>query len=135
MLRVLARECICGNGAGGCGADGGDLAGVDDADGRAGLRLEEDDEALVRLAALRGVFRKDADELCAEGCIGAERAGHDAEEVAVGERDDGAQELPGFAGGEGDHRVTHERDADVVGEAAGYFFAVDEAHRRVAMLR
>jgi hypothetical protein len=30
----------------------------------------------------------------------------------------------GFAGGEGDHGVTHERDADVVGEAAGDFFAV-----------
>ncbi len=50
-----------------------------------------------------------------------------------GERDDGAQELLGFAGGEGDHRVAHERDADLVGEAAAYFFAVDEAHRRVAM--
>ena len=98
---VFAGERIGGDGAGSGSADGRDLTGVNDADGRTGLRLEEDDEALVRLAALRGVLRKDADEFCAEwfGC--AERAGHDAEEVSVGERDDGAEELPGFAGGEG----------------------------------
>ncbi len=74
-------------------------------------------------------------QFCAEwfGC--AERAGHDAEEVAIGERDDGAEELFRFAGGEGDHGVTHEGDADFVGEAAGYFFAVDEAHWKLSVLR
>ncbi len=82
----------------------------------------------MRLAALRGVLRKDGEQLCAEWFVDAERAGHDAEEMAVGERDDGAEKLPGFAGGEGDHCVADEGDADVVGEAAGYFFAVDEAH-------
>ena len=34
------------------------FASVDDTHGRAGLRLEENDEALVRLTAVRGVFRK-----------------------------------------------------------------------------
>ena len=134
VLRVLAGERIGGDGARRSGADGGDLAGVDDADGCAGLGLEEDDEALVRLAALRGVLRKDADQFCAEWFRRAKRAGHDAEEVSVGERDDGAEELFCFAGGEGDHRIAHERDADVVGEAAGYFFAVDEAHTGIVVV-
>src|SRR6185312_8934777 len=66
VLRVFAGERIGGDGAGSGSADGRDLTGVNDADGRTGLRLEEDDEALVRLAALRGVLRKDADQFRAE---------------------------------------------------------------------
>ena len=133
MLRVRKCKGVGSNGAGCRGADGGDLAGVHGAHRRAGVGLEEDDEALVRLHALRGILREDADELCAEGCIGAERSGHDAEKVAIGERNDGAEKLPGFACGEDDHRITHERDADLVGEAPGYFFAVDKTHGRAAM--
>jgi hypothetical protein len=46
--------------------------------------------------------------------------------MPVSERDDGTEKLPGFAGGEGDHRIAHKWDADVVSEAAGDFFAVDQ---------
>jgi hypothetical protein len=133
VFGVLTSERVGGDGAGGCGTDGGDLTGVDDADGSAGIELEEDDDALVRLHALRGIFREDADELCAECFRGAERAGHDAEEVAVGERNDRTQELLRLAGREGDHRIPHERDADFVGKAARDFFVIDEAHGRGAM--
>jgi len=48
--------------------------------------------------------------------------------MAGSKRDDRAKKLPSFAGGEGDHRVADERDADFVGEAAVNFFAVDETH-------
>jgi len=37
--------------------------------------------------------------------------------------------LHGFTGGQGDHGVADDGDADVVGKAAGDFFAVDKSHK------
>ena len=42
MLRVFAGECVGGGCAGCRGADGGDLTGVDDTDGRAGTSARKE---------------------------------------------------------------------------------------------
>ena len=43
--------------------------------------------------------------------------------------------LHGLAGGESDHGFADDGDADVVGEAAGDFFAIDKAHTwRVSLM-
>jgi len=125
---VGTGQGVGGYGRGGGGADGGDLTGMCDADRGSGVGVEEDDEALVGRDAFGEVFVEDADELGAEGRAGAERAGHDAEETALGERQDGAQQLHGLAAGERDHGVADDRNRDLVGEAPGNFFAVDKAH-------
>ena len=122
------RQRIGGDGAGGGCADGGDLAGVRDADGLARRRVEEHDQALVRWLPLREVVLRHADELRSEGRVRAERAGHDTEQAPFGEREDRPEKLLRLTAGEGDHRVPHEGDADVVGEPPGDLVAIDEPH-------
>ena len=50
-------ERVGGGGRGGGGADGGDLAGLEDRRRRAGLGIEQDDDALVRAAAFGEIAR------------------------------------------------------------------------------
>lgn len=44
---VFVSEVFCGDGAGGGGADGGDLFGVEEHEGCAVVAVEEDDDTLV----------------------------------------------------------------------------------------
>ena len=87
--------------------------------GRAGLRIEQDDDALVRAAAFGEILGIDADQLGAERFAIEHRAGHHAEGAPLGQVDDPAQQLPRPALRQGDHRLAHQRDAFLIGEAAG----------------
>jgi len=84
--------------------------------------------ALVRLQPLVEILREDTDQFRPERRARSHRAGHDAEQMAVGQRDDRPQQLPRLAFRKGDHRVAHDRDAAVVGQPAGHFVPVDKAH-------
>jgi hypothetical protein len=129
-VRIGHCKSIGGNGACRSGSNRGDFATVDDTHRSAGVRIEEKDNALVRLLTLRGVVAKDRDELGTEGRLRTKRARHDTEDSPVRERNVRAQELPGFTTRERDHRVAHDRYAALVSEAACDFVAIDETDGR-----
>ena len=99
------------------------------ADGTAVFAVEQDDDALVRLAPLGEVLRIDADQLGPEDRPLAERARHHAEGPPLAQRDDGAQQLARLAAGEGDHRPADQGDADLIGQARAHLVASDDAHQ------
>src|SRR3954468_16265885 len=98
------------------------------ADRLPGLGIKEDHDPLMRLESLGRVSLDYAEKLGAENSLRPHRSRHDPKEPSLGERDDRAQSLFGFAPREGDHRVANERDADLIGELAGDFVAINESH-------
>ena len=82
--RVGPGERVGGGGRGGGGADRGDLAGLEHRRRRAGLRIEQHDDALVRAAAPGEILGIDADQLGAERAVVEHRAGHHPEGAALG---------------------------------------------------
>lgn len=101
------------------GADRGDLACVRDAHRRAAVGVEQHHHALMRLAPpfdiAAEVSREHADQLGPERPIRRHRPGHDPEQSPLAERNDGPQQLPRLPGRKGDHRLTHDGDAEFVG--------------------
>ncbi len=128
-VRVRPRQRVGGDGAGRGRADGGDLAGVDDADRRARFGIEQHDQRPggtgLPLAKLSG---KTLISLAPKGASVAQRAGHDPEDAPLGQGQDGAKQLPGMPLGKGDHRVSNDGNADLVGQARGDLVSIDEAH-------
>src|SRR3954468_12871930 len=98
------------------------------ADRPPGFGIKEDHDPLMRLKSLGWVSLDYAEKLGPEDGLRAHRARHDPKEPSLGERDDRAQSLFGFAAREGDHRVANERDADLIGEPVGDFVAINESH-------
>src|SRR5579864_8294821 len=87
MVSIGKRKSVCRNGAGSSGANGGDLAAVDDAHRSAGVWVEEKHETLMRLFPLRGVAAEDRDKLRTENSVCAECTRHDTEDPSFGELD------------------------------------------------
>lgn len=69
---VRVRQCVGRDSACRGGANGCHFSGVDDADGRSALRIEENDKALMRLNAKIGVAVEDGDQFGSEGFVGPE---------------------------------------------------------------
>ena len=90
---IGSRESICCNRAGRRGANGGYFAGVHDAYRLARSRVEQNHQALMRLATLRKILRIDADQFRSEGRAFAQGAGHDSKQVPLSQRNNGTQEL------------------------------------------
>ncbi len=125
---VRAREDVGGDGTRRGGANGRDLARVDDADRFAGSGLEQHHQSLMRLPTLGEILRIDTDQLRSEGRVFAQGTRHDAEQMPLRQRDDGAQQLARLAPGKGDHRLPDDRNAHLIGQAIRHFFPFDQPH-------
>jgi hypothetical protein len=104
---------------------------MDNTNRRAAFWIEQDHEALMRLYSASEVLRKDADQLRAKYGVRTHRTRHDTEEPAIGEWNNRTEQLPGFTTRECNHRLPHDRNAHLVGEPFGYFFAIYESHRQI----
>ena len=83
-VSIGPRQGLGGHRAGSGRPDGGDLTGVDDADGRAGFGVEQNDKALVGLFTLRRIFLEDRNKFRAEWRMCAQCARHHSEQVSFG---------------------------------------------------
>jgi hypothetical protein len=72
---------------------------------------------------------KDTDQLRAEWRVSAHCPGHDSEYATLGEGDDRAQKLLGFALRQRDHCLAHDWNAHIVGEPPRDFVAIYESHQ------
>jgi NodT family efflux transporter outer membrane factor (OMF) lipoprotein len=79
----------------------------------------------------REVLRPDADQLGSEDAVRSQSAGHDPEHVAVGQRNDRAQQLPRLAAREGDHRLANQWDAGGIAQPLTYGLRVEDLHGRL----
>jgi hypothetical protein len=108
------RQSGGGHRAGSRRPDGGDLPRVDDRDGSAGFRIEQNHESLVGRSTRRRIPLEDRDQLGAEWRMRTQGARHDAQQAPFGQWQNGPQKLFRFPLREGDHGIAHDGNTEVV---------------------
>lgn len=118
--RVFAGEQACGEGGGGGGSEGSDVGAVHDADGDAGLGIEEADEGVVAGEAEGGVAVEEGDELdrdLAAGPVGGHGEQYtsvgDGQFAALGRGDAAVAECAEFVGQRAQKRVGVQQALDI----------------------